>query len=144
MCFSGFIQKRNWSIWSAWQHWNTHDCPSFSVIPMNQALLRGNGSLLDQCAHLPCSEDEDDTSLAIRSNLWESIRIPCHLGENIDDLFSIDTDYNSSLSKNQSVLCPSKNLSQELFNFTQGEHLRARLAIYPVDLEELSAIVSFF
>jgi hypothetical protein len=144
MYFSGFIQERNWSVWSAWQHWNTYDCPSFSVTPMNQALLGGDGSLLDQCVLSPCSEDEDDASLAIRSNLWESIRISRHLGENIEDLFSIDMDYNSSLPKNKSVLCPPKNLPQELFNFTQGERLRARLAIYPVDLEELSAIVSFF
>jgi hypothetical protein len=144
MYFSSFIQERNWSVWSTWQYWNTYDCPSFSVTPINQALLGGDGSLLDQRALSPCSEHEDDASLAIGSNLWESIRIPHHLGENIEDLFSIDMDYNSSHLKNKSILCPPKNLPQELFNFTQGECLRAGLAVYPVDLEELSAIVSFF
>lgn len=108
---------------------------------MNQALLGAGAS--GQRALSPCSED-DDTFLPVGSNLWESMKIPSCLGENIEDLFSIETLYNSSLPKNKNVLCPPKTLPQELFDFTQGERLRAEGAVYPGDLEKLKVTVSLF
>ena len=111
---------------------------------MNQALLGVGTSSPDRRALSPCSEDEDTTFLPVGSNLWESTIIPQHIGESMKDLFSIDTNYNSSLPKNMNVLCPPKKLPQELFNFTQGEHLWANLAIYPGNLDELKAVVNSF
>ena len=115
---------------------------------MNQALLGvgvGASDLRDDLRALsPCSEDEGETFFPVGSNLWESMKIPFCLGENLEDLFSIDTNYDSSLPKNKNVLCPPKSLSQELFNFTQGERLRAKAALFPEHLEELKAVVCYF
>ena len=149
MYSSGFIQERNWQAWSTWTTPESHpDHLLFSVTPMNQALLGvgvGASDLCpDLCALSPCSEDEGDTFLPVGSNLWESMKIPFYLGENLEDLFSIDTNYDSSIPKNKNVLCPPKSLSQELFNFTQGECLRAKEAIYPEHLEELKTVVCYF
>jgi hypothetical protein len=143
--FSGFIQEQNWEAWSQWTTWELWDQhPLFSVTPMNQALLGVGTSSLDRYALSPCSEDEDATFLPVGSNSWESTIIPQHIDERIEDLFSIDTNYNSSLPKNMNVLCPPKKLPQELFNFTQGERLWANCTIYRGNLDELKAVVGSF
>ena len=81
--------------------------------------LRLGGS--DQHSLSPCSEDkthEEDVFLSLGSNIWESIKIPYYLGENIEDLFSIETHFNSFLPNK--VLSPQERSSVAVQFYTKG------------------------
>jgi hypothetical protein len=95
----------------------------------------------------PCSEEEDESiSISIGSNLWESILINTNsesIGhDKMRNVVTISTKFDSSLPKNMNLLCPPKLPREERFRFTQGERLRAKNAVEPSNLEEMTVIVS--
>jgi hypothetical protein len=111
-------------------------------MPMNFAMLSTDSSSPMQPLTL-CSEDDDELSnIPLGSNLWESIFINSNHNNEMENMVTISTKFDSNLPKNANLLCLCKLPRKDCFRFTQGERFRGENAIEPSSLEEMTIIVS--
>ena len=78
--------------------------------------------------------------MRLDSNLWES---PISQTTSANQI-TMKTKFDSSLPKNQHLICPGKEQRQERFHFTLGERKRAEQAKVPSNIEEMENMVSSF